>query len=178
MKKVLWLIVCLMTMVVSFTSCSTNPTSKIQSNLEEVVIEKGAGFVKSCNTISMVIDTIKVSDIKNFVSQYFPNGVPNDFKDDDFEKFVSPLKNTNGDNTIVYLSVTHKYKINMVGDPFGRDEAIITAHRLINPITYEYISDDLRKDVMWSLTPLEYKYNKAMEEELKATEEELSQFQN
>jgi hypothetical protein len=155
-----------MTMVVSVSSCTTNSTSKIQSNLEEVVIEKGMGFVKSCNTISLVVDTIKASDIKNFIGEYFPNGVPNDFEDDAFEKFVSPLKDVNDNNTIVYLSVAHKYKINMVGDPFGRNELITTAYRLINPTTYEYISDDLRKDEMWSLTPLQYKYNKAMEEEL------------
>lgn len=169
MKKVLWLIVCLMTMVVSFTSCGTNPTSKIQSNLEEVVIENGMGFVKSCNTISLKIDTIRVNDVKSFISKVFPskdfpNGVPSDFEDEEFDKFISPLKNVNDDNAIVYLSIAHKYKINMVGDPLGRNEAILTAHRLVNPNTYEYIGDDLRKDDMWSLNPLQYRFAKAMGE--------------
>lgn len=169
MKKLIMAMVCLMTMVMSFTSCDSNPTPKIQSNLEEIVIEKGMGFVKSCNTMSLKIDTVRVSDIKTFISKAFPskdfpNGVPSDFEDEAFEKFISPLKNINDDNTIVYLSCTHKYKINMVGDPLGRSEVIVTAHSLVNPNTYEYISDDLREDDMWSLNPLQYRYNKAMEE--------------
>jgi hypothetical protein len=155
--------------MVVFSSCGEDPKARIQSNLEEVVIEKGSGFVKSCNTMSLNIDTVKVSDIKNFISKVFPpkdfpDGVPTDFEDEAFEKFISPLKGANNDNTIAYLSVTHKYKINMVGDPFGRSEVIVTAHSLVNPNTYDYISDDLREDDAWSLNPLQYRYNKAMEE--------------
>jgi hypothetical protein len=90
--------------------------------------------------------------------------VPSDFEDEECDKFISPLKNVNDDNAIVYLSIAHKYKINMVGDPLGRSEAILTAHRLVNPNTYEYIGDDLREDDMWSLNPLQYRFAKAMEE--------------
>jgi hypothetical protein len=156
--------------MVVFTSCGNDPKEKIQSNLEEVVIEKGMGFVKKCNTISMDIDTITISDLKTFVSKTFPNGVPNDYEDEDFEKFISPIKSNNNDGSIAYLSVTHKYKIFMVGDPFKRDEVVVTEHRLVNPTTYEYISDDLSKDEMW-LTPLQYSANKAMQEAFNAMEE-------
>ena len=162
MKKFLWLIVCLMTMVV-FSSCGEDPKAKIQSNLEEVVIENGMGFIKKCNTISMKIDTITINDIQAFVTKTFPNGVPEDYEDEKFESFISPLKTNSDGKSIAYLTVTHKYKIFMDNDPFKRSDVIVTEHRLVNPTTYEYISNDLSKDDMWT-TPLEYSYNKAMKE--------------
>ena len=165
MKKILFIIVCLMAMV-TFVSCSS-AEDKIQSNLEELVIEKGVGLVKKCNTISMEIDTIRISDIKAFVANIFPDGIPDDYNDKEFQNFISPLKSANDDGSIAYLSVTHKYKAYLLFDPLGRDEAIITQYRLVNPSTYEYISDDLTKDDTW-ISPWLYKYHKETQELLSA----------
>lgn len=162
MKKIIMALACLMTVVLSFTSCETNPKEKIQSNLEQVVIEKGMGFVKKCTTISIDIDTITINDLKAFVTKTFPEGIPNDYEDETFEKFILPIKN-NSNNNIVYLSIKHKYKIFMVGDPFKRDEVIVTAYRLVDPVTYEYLFDDLSKDETWT-TPQEYLLNKQIKE--------------
>ena len=167
MKKFIMALVCLMTMVIGFTSCNEDPKEKIQSNLEDVVIEKGMGFINKCKTISIEIDSVRVSDIKSFIAKIFPNGeVPNDFNDERFDKYILPIKNKINDDDIVYLSVTHKYKIYMSNDPFKRSEVIVTANRLVNPQTYEYVDDDLSKDDSWLITPTEYMQSKLMEWEL------------
>ena len=77
------------------------------------------------------------------------------------------MKSANDDGSIAYLSVTHKYKAYLLFDPLGRDEAIITQYRLVNPSTYEYISDDLTKDDTW-ISPWLYKYHKETQELLSA----------
>lgn len=162
MKKLVFI----MLSVIALVSCGNNEASKIQENLENVVIEHGAGFVNSCKTMSINIDTIRVADIKRFIEECFPKeeypyGVPTEYEETDeaFSKFIAPLNKAKDDNEIVYLTVKHKYEIRFASDPFGRTNAIITANRLIDPITFEYIADNIMEDDSWESQLVIWKYN-------------------
>ena len=145
--------------------------SQIESVLKEVVIERGGGMVSEYKHLSMDIDTVKVSDIiafvhKNFPKEKYPNGIPEDFNDEDFEKFTSPIKTKKNDE-IAYLSVKHKYSI---FSPMIDKKIEVIKYRLLDPISYKYIVDDLRKDDTW-MAIQQYEANKVSEEVDKVFEE-------
>ncbi len=103
--------------IVILASCGNNsPQKQIETVLKDVVIEQGSGMISDYESLSMEIDTVRVSDIKQFIVKCFPadkypNGIPADFKDEEFGSLIAPLKTHSSDNDIVYLSVKHKYKI-------------------------------------------------------------------
>lgn len=161
MKK-LFLFIAIIIMV----SCdNNNPEKQIETILKDVVIENGAGMISDYESLSMEFDTVRVSDIKQFIEKCFPaekypNGVPADFKDEKFLGFIAPLKTHNSDNDVVYLSVKHKYKIY---NPLVDKKIEVIQQRLLDPTTYKYIDDDLRKDKMW-MGVINYEMDKASEE--------------
>lgn len=160
MKK-LFLFIAIIIMV----SCNNNPEKQIENILKDVVIENGSGMISDYESLSMEFDTVRVSDIKQFIEKCFPaekypNGVPADFKDEKFLGFIAPLKAQKADNDIVYLSVKHKYKIlNLLIDK----KIEVIQQRLLDPTTYKYIGDDLRMDKTW-MGVIQYEMDKASDE--------------
>ena len=140
--------------VLAVWSCNSDPDSKLKGALEEAVQEKAGGFGKmqDYKLISYEVDTVRVSDIKAFEEKCFPKsdypqGVPSDFSDEQFDEFVKPLKDHKSDNDIVYLSVKHKYSIY---NPIVKQTVTVKSYELLNPSTLEYIGSDLRKGHDWS----------------------------
>lgn len=160
MKKFLMAMVFLMTMMLAFSSCGSSETDKIEAKLVEKVTEDSWGLIKKCKTLQLDIDTIRVADIKAFIAdafpkELFPNGIPSDFSDKDFSKFIAPMDKNANDDDIAYLAVTYKSKRIPSVDLFKRAEIIVTEHWLIDPSTYDYVMDDFREDGSWT-APQEY----------------------
>lgn len=157
---------------IAFVSCSESPEQKMESVLKDVVVEKSGGALSGYKMLSIDIDTIRVTDIKqfiekNFPKEEFPDGVPADFKDEKFESFIAPLKTKQADNDVVYLSVKHKYSF---FNPFFNKDMEKIDYRLIVPETFKYISDDIRQDKMWTAIH-DYKMEKAFKDAQKAIRE-------
>lgn len=147
MKKIIYISLLLLAV-----SCGKSNEQKIEESLKDVVIEQAGGIsIKDYKSLSVEIDTVKIKDIKAFVLKCFPakeypTGVPSDFNDEDFAKFTAPLRERKSDNDIVYLSVKHKYS---VFNPILNKQTQVIQYRLLNPVTYKYIANDLRKDNTW-----------------------------
>ena len=62
MKK-LFLFIAIIIMV----SCNNNPEKQIENILKDVVIENGSGMISDYESLSMEFDTVRVSDIKQFI---------------------------------------------------------------------------------------------------------------
>ena len=163
MKKCFLFMVTLI--MVSCAKTIQSPEQQIEAVLKDIVIEKGNGMISDYNMISMEIDTVKISDIKAFIDKNFPKdkypeGIPSDFKDEEFETFISPSKTKTSDEDIVYLSVKHKYSI---FNPLLDKSIEVIKYHLLDPVSYKYIADDLRKDDLW-MAVQKYEANKASEE--------------
>lgn len=147
MKKIIY--ISLLFLVVS---CGKSNEQRIEESLKDVVIEQAGGIsIKDYKSLSIEIDTVRVKDIKAFAVKCFPKkeypkGVPSDFNDEDFVKFTAPLKEHKSDNDIVYLSVKHKYS---VFNPILNKQTEVIQYRLLDPVSYKYIANDLRKDNTW-----------------------------
>ena len=163
MKKFFIALFSLVAMVFVFTACGSSETKKIESKLEERVKESSFGFIKKSKTLQLDIDTVRVSDVKGFIEasfpkSNFPNGIPSDFRDKDFSKFIAPLKDHTNLDDVVYLAVVYKAEHKISVDLLGRPEIIRTDYWLIDPVTYDYVMDDIRNDnVSWS-APQDYLY--------------------
>lgn len=151
----------------AFVSCTKSPEEKLKEALKDVVIEKGSGLITDYKFISLQIDTVRVKDIKAFINKSFPekdfpNGVPSDFEDEDFDIFIAPLKENSNDEDICYLSVKHKYSF---FNPFFNKNTEKVVYRLFEELDgqYKYVADDLRKDYTW-MKPTDYKLDKTFEE--------------
>lgn len=148
MKKIIYLFV----VVLGVISCAKSNEQKIEDVLRDVVVEKAGGVsVDDYKSLSVEIDTVRVSDIKAFEGKCFPkknypNGVPTDFNDEQFLNFVAPLKTHKADNDIVYLSARHKYSI---FNPILNKQVEVIQYRLLDPVSFKYMGDDLRKDNGW-----------------------------
>lgn len=151
-------------MALFFVSCTKSSEQQIKEVLKEIVIEKGRGAISKYEFKSMEIDTLRIKDLTNFVENCFPpkeypNGVPKDFNDEKFLEFTKPLKNSKSENDIVYLSVKHKYTI---FNPILNSNVDIITYRILNPIDYKYVMDDIRKDEFWSAAS-DYKFQQEMD---------------
>ncbi len=109
--------------------------------------------------ISIDIDTLYVKDIKDFINKNFPekdfpNGVPSDFKNEEFEKYTAPLKEKKSDNDVCFIRVKYRYKF--FNPFFNRDmENIEYSLYVEDGDSYKYVLNDLSKEQMWT-APQDY----------------------
>lgn len=173
----------LFTVSVLLFSCGYSSESKLKDALKDVVIEK-AGFNPDYEFISMETDTVTVKDLNEYLEKQFPkdeypDGVPSDFKSEQFETFIAPLKSKKNDNEMCFLSIKHKYSID---NPILGKRVEVIRYDLFEEMDgkYKYVGEDLRKEKFFSDVD-DYKFNKQMEQseaEIKKTEQQYDSIIN